>query len=63
MKKKIALIGGARPNFMKIAPLCRKLERRNIPYFIVNTGQHFDSNMAGDFFKEFEIFPNYELHH
>ncbi|OHA91075.1 MAG: UDP-N-acetylglucosamine 2-epimerase [Candidatus Zambryskibacteria bacterium RIFCSPHIGHO2_01_FULL_46_30] len=62
MKKKIALIGGARPNFMKIAPLCRKLERRNIPYFIVNTGQHFDSNMAGDFFKEFEIFPNYELH-
>src|SRR3989344_3776245 len=61
MKKRIALIGGARPNFMKITPLCRELKRENIPYFVVNTGQHFDNNMAGDFFKEFKIFPDYEL--
>ncbi|MCK5096129.1 MAG: UDP-N-acetylglucosamine 2-epimerase (non-hydrolyzing) [Candidatus Pacebacteria bacterium] len=58
---KIALIGGARPNFMKIAPLCWELSRQKIKYFLVNTGQHFSSNMSEDFFSEFKIQPDYSL--
>lgn len=59
--KKIAVIGGARPNFIKIAPLCREFDKNKIKYFVINTGQHFDKNMAEDFFKEFKIKPNYNL--
>jgi len=50
MFKKIAIIGGARPNFMKVAPLCTAFEKNGISYFLVNTGQHFSKNMSADFF-------------
>src|SRR3989338_8571056 len=58
---KIAIIGGARPNFMKIAPLARAFERERIPYFIVNTGQHFDKDMSDNFFQEFGLRPDYHV--
>lgn len=61
MKNKIALIGGARPNFMKIAPLYRELKNKQADFIIINTGQHFDANMAGDFLNEFVIKINYDL--
>jgi UDP-N-acetylglucosamine 2-epimerase (non-hydrolysing) len=60
-KNKIAIIGGARPNLIKIAPLVREFNRQKISHFIVNTGQHFDKNMAGNFFKEFDLKPDYHL--
>ncbi|MDP3900197.1 MAG: UDP-N-acetylglucosamine 2-epimerase (non-hydrolyzing), partial [bacterium] len=65
MKKtsqKIALIAGARPNFMKVAPLVRELENQKIKHFLINTGQHFSKDMAADFFREFKIKPDYSLH-
>ncbi len=54
------LIVGARPNFMKIAPLIREIERRAeqgeaIKYRLVHTGQHYDRNMSGSFFEELGI--------
>jgi len=54
------LIVGARPNFMKIAPLIREIERRAaqgelISYRLVHTGQHYDRNMSGSFFEELGI--------
>ena len=54
------LIVGARPNFMKIAPIIREIERRranneNIKYRLVHTGQHYDRNMSGSFFDELGI--------
>ncbi|MDF1561356.1 MAG: UDP-N-acetylglucosamine 2-epimerase (non-hydrolyzing), partial [Bacteroidales bacterium] len=54
------LIVGARPNFMKIAPIIREIERRrvnneNIKYRLVHTGQHYDRNMSGSFFEELDI--------
>lgn len=59
---KIAIIGGARPNFMKIAPLVKSLEKqKKINYFLVNTGQHFSQEMADDFFVEFGINFKYNL--
>ena len=56
---KIALIGGARPNFMKIAPLYRELLNRKIDTVVINTGQHFSANMNDDFLQEFAV----KVHH
>ncbi|MCK5591483.1 MAG: UDP-N-acetylglucosamine 2-epimerase (non-hydrolyzing) [Candidatus Pacebacteria bacterium] len=58
---KIALIAGARPNFMKVAPLCHELKKQNLKYFLVNTGQHFSMNMSKNFFDEFDIQPDYSF--
>src|SRR4051794_5606537 len=47
------LVAGARPNFMKIAPLYKRLRR--VPAFdvrIVHTGQHYDASMSGVFFEQ-----------
>jgi len=57
MKKKILLVAGARPNFMKIAPLYRELMKR-AEFFetvLVHTGQHYDVNMSDVFFRDLEI--------
>jgi len=51
----IALIAGARPNFMKVDPVLRALKQRNIPARLIHTGQHYDKNMSEVFFKELEI--------
>jgi len=59
--KKIAIIGGARPNFMKIAPLAFAFQKFSLPYYIINTGQHFDAAMAQDFFDEFKIQPDFHV--
>lgn len=48
----ICLVVGARPNFMKIAPVVRELERRDIPHILVHTGQHYDKNMSQVFFDD-----------
>jgi len=64
MKKeqsKIAIIAGARPNFMKVAPLCHEMRRQKMDYVLINTGQHFDKKMSIDFLKEFKIIPDYSL--
>lgn len=54
------LIVGARPNFMKIAPVIREINSRvargeTINYRLVHTGQHYDRNMSGSFFGELDI--------
>lgn len=56
----IDLIAGARPNFMKIAPIIAaiekaKVEGKNISYRLVHTGQHYDQKMSGNFFDELGI--------
>ena len=43
---------GARPNFMKAAPVMRALEQKNIAQVLVHTGQHYDENMSWVFFDE-----------
>jgi len=61
--KKIILVAGARPNFMKIAPILRELEKLpQVQPILVHTGQHYDENMSGSFFKELGIKqPDYYL--
>lgn len=60
----VMVVGGARPNFMKIAPvvhaLCNRVERSrangvDLKVSIVHTGQHYDKNMSDVFFQELEI--------
>lgn len=52
----IYLVAGARPNFMKIAPIVRALRaQRALSYKIVHTGQHYDRDMNEVFFEELGI--------
>jgi UDP-N-acetylglucosamine 2-epimerase (non-hydrolysing) len=51
----ITLIAGARPNFMKIAPLVRAFDAAGIERRIVHTGQHYDRRMSDTFFEELQI--------
>jgi UDP-N-acetylglucosamine 2-epimerase (non-hydrolysing) len=53
----VDLIGGARPNFMKIAPLIKAIQQQKdngepIRFRLVHTGQHYDQNMSESFFKQ-----------
>jgi len=48
----ICFVVGARPNFMKIAPIVREAQNREIPHFLVHTGQHYDVTMSQVFFDE-----------
>lgn len=58
---KLTIIAGARPNFMKIAPIIHSIEKSNIEnrelieYRLVHTGQHYDKNMSDTFFEELNI--------
>ncbi len=63
---KLVLVAGARPNFMKVAPLIHAIHRRNdgdggaadakpFNYCLVHTGQHYDAGMSEIFFQELGI--------
>ena len=57
---KITIIAGARPNFMKIAPIIEAITNKkeagfDINYRLVHTGQHYDKNLSGTFFDELNI--------
>lgn len=57
---RIALIAGARPNFMKIAPIIKALDevRKNgaqLQYRLIHTGQHYDDKLSKIFFEQLEI--------
>ncbi|GAA4891274.1 UDP-N-acetylglucosamine 2-epimerase (non-hydrolyzing) [Flaviramulus aquimarinus] len=56
----ITIVAGARPNFMKIAPIIEAIQHKrsegfNINYRLVHTGQHYDKNLSGAFFEELNI--------
>src|SRR5712671_5752326 len=60
MTKRIDLIAGARPNFMKIAPIVKALRAAeakggHLRYRLIHTGQHYDRAMSGDFFEQLGI--------
>ncbi|HMN25853.1 MAG TPA: UDP-N-acetylglucosamine 2-epimerase (non-hydrolyzing) [Ignavibacteriaceae bacterium] len=57
---KLTLIVGARPNFIKIAPVIFAINKaksigKSISYRLVHTGQHYDDNMSNSFFNELNI--------
>ncbi len=62
-KFRVHLIAGARPNFMKIAPIIRELKKHSdrIHFQLIHTGQHYDASMSDIFFEELEI-PDPDFH-
>ncbi len=54
---KLDIIAGARPNFMKIAPIIEALKpvSNQIQYRLIHTGQHYDKKMSGNFFEQLGI--------
>ncbi len=51
----ICSVVGARPNFMKMAPVVGEIRKRGIGHYFVHTGQHYDDNMSRVFFDELEM--------
>lgn len=63
---KVIIVAGARPNFMKVKPFMKAIERHNlnkdqgsgeVKALLVHTGQHYDQNMSGTFFDELGLPP------
>lgn len=57
---KITIVAGARPNFIKIAPIIKAVQNKrelghNISFRLVHTGQHYDKNLSDTFFEELNI--------
>lgn len=53
---RIISVVGARPNFVKLAPVAHALaKRKGVEHLIVHTGQHYDALMSASFFQELEI--------
>jgi len=63
----ITLVVGTRPNFVKISPIIRQIQKKKaeglaIEYSLVHTGQHYDDKMSNSFFKELNIpLPDFNL--
>lgn len=56
----LTIVAGARPNFIKIAPIIHEIEKKNnvgcfFNYRLIHTGQHYDKNMSNSFFDELNI--------
>ena len=65
MKMKVLLVAGARPNYMKIAPIhwaVTHAAREVLDVEIVHTGQHYDARLSGDFFRDLEL-PEPSVNH
>jgi UDP-N-acetylglucosamine 2-epimerase (non-hydrolysing) len=59
---KIAIILGTRPEIIKLSPIIRECEKRNLDYFILHTGQHYSYNLDKLFFEELNLpLPKYNL--
>ena len=54
---KVINVAGARPNFMKVAPIVAAMKRRSREFqsILVHTGQHYDAAMSGAFFRDLEM--------
>ena len=62
MKKKVLVVIGTRPNFIKVTQFKRvAAQYDNLDLKIVHTGQHFDAKMADVFFTQFNLIPDYFL--
>ncbi len=60
---KILHVVGARPNFIKMAPVFNALKKYHVRQMLVHTGQHYDANMSDIFFKQLNIKkPDVNLH-
>src|SRR5689334_14886441 len=63
MMLKVINVVGARPNFMKVAPIVAAMKRRAGKFqpLVVHTGQHYDASMSDSFFRDLEL-PQPDTH-
>ena len=62
MNIKIAVIIGTRPEIIKMAPVIDEIEKRNLNYILIHTGQHYDHEMSDQFFLDLELKkPDYNI--
>ncbi|NQT96045.1 MAG: UDP-N-acetylglucosamine 2-epimerase (non-hydrolyzing) [Candidatus Omnitrophica bacterium] len=62
-KRKLAFIFGTRPEIIKLSPIIKLCQKKNIPFFCIHTGQHYSYTMDEIFFKELDLCsPRYKLH-
>lgn len=54
-KNNLVIVVGNRPQFIKMAPVIKELNRKALKYTIIHTGQHYDHQMSDIFFKELDI--------
>lgn len=60
---KIGIVVGTRPEVIKMAPVIRECQRRQIPFFVIHSNQHYSPDMDAIFFEELELpAPHYNLH-
>ena len=58
----VAVVVGTRPSIVKFAPIIHELRKREIPHFVIHTGQHYSPNMDDQFFRDLELpEPDYKL--
>lgn len=59
---KIAVVLGTRPEIIKMAPVIDEIERRNLDFTLIHTGQHYDHEMSDQFFIDLELpSPDYNI--
>jgi UDP-N-acetylglucosamine 2-epimerase (non-hydrolysing) len=59
---RVLVVAGARPNFIKVAPIIHELQRRSFDFSLVHTGQHYDAAMSDAFFSDLAIpAPDFHL--
>jgi UDP-N-acetylglucosamine 2-epimerase (non-hydrolysing) len=59
---KLAFVLGTRPEIIKLAPVIRECDAREIPYVIIHTGQHYSDELDTVFFEQLELpEPDYNL--
>ena len=52
---RVVSVVGARPQFVKLAPIAREFQHRRIEHLVIHTGQHYDARMSGGFFEDFDL--------
>jgi UDP-N-acetylglucosamine 2-epimerase (non-hydrolysing) len=55
MHPPVAHVVGARPNFVKAAPVITALARRDVPQRLIHTGQHYDAGLSDVFFRDLDL--------
>ncbi|WP_317136585.1 non-hydrolyzing UDP-N-acetylglucosamine 2-epimerase [Methanochimaera problematica] len=59
----ISIILGTRPEIIKMSPIIRECQKRNITFNIIHSGQHYSKNMDSVFFEQLELpAPDYNIH-
>lgn len=62
MKRKFCIIYGTRPEIIKLSPLIKLFQKKNLSFFCIHTGQHYSYTMDKIFFKELDLpLPEYAL--